>query len=102
MSEPEKSLLIVKLTEAFPLDVVDQLSFHLNDTAEKLDFKCVLLPYGTDAEYHQPISALVDAIKQQTEAIQNLALSNMAIVDELAAANDLDGDQSGTLDNQTL
>lgn len=35
-------------------------------------------------------------------AINNLAASNMAIVDELAAANDLDGDQSGTLENQTL
>lgn len=48
------------------------------------------------------LNALVEAMKAQTEAIQNLAASNMAIVDELAAANDLDGDQSGTLENQTL
>lgn len=35
-------------------------------------------------------------------AINNLAASNMAIVDELAAANDIDGDQGGTLDARNL
>lgn len=38
---------------------------------------------------------LLKALKEQTEAINALAASNMAIVDELAAANDVD---SGNLD----
>lgn len=102
MSAPKKSLLIVKLTDHFSTESVGEIVDSLKEYADHLGFNCVVLPKGTDSEYHQPISALVDAIKQQTEAIQNLAASNMAIVDELAAANDLDGDQSDTLDKQTL
>ncbi|RZQ02601.1 hypothetical protein D8T65_10305 [Vibrio vulnificus] len=74
----QKPLLIIKSSRAIPIDSAEQIKSYLDN----LDIDCVFVG-DADAQYHQPISDLVDAIKAQTEAINQLALSNIEILDQL-------------------
>lgn len=74
----EKPLLIIKSSRAIPINSAEQIKAYLDN----LEINCVFVG-DADAQYHQPISDLVDAIKEQTAAINQLVASNIEILDQL-------------------
>ncbi|WP_187372687.1 hypothetical protein [Vibrio cholerae] len=97
MSESKKSLLIAKLNQNLKLQQMEEIHDYLKKHVESLGMDLLVVGPQVDTEFHQPISELVEAIKNQTEAISNLVGSNIAILDELLAQgeaepNELDDD----------
>ncbi|MCJ0804042.1 hypothetical protein [Vibrio vulnificus] len=74
----EKPLLIIKSSRAIPTDSQKLVKKYLDD----LDINSIFVG-DAEVQYHQPISELVDAIKAQTDAINQLVLSNIEILDQL-------------------
>ncbi|HFQ4860109.1 TPA: hypothetical protein ACGUTL_001064 [Vibrio vulnificus] len=74
----EKPLLIIKSSRAIPTDSQELVKKYLDD----LGINSIFVG-DAEVQYHQPISELVDAIKAQTDAINQLALSNIEILDQL-------------------
>lgn len=101
MSVQEKSLLIVKPTVPLTLEQTDQIQDRINRGLADLNVACVICPLESEIQFHQPIGELIDALKNQTSALNNLASSNVAIVDEIAAAQE-DELKSDELILQTL
>ncbi|NAX17193.1 MULTISPECIES: hypothetical protein [unclassified Vibrio] len=87
MKDQEKSLLIAKLNQPMQLKELESLQGYLNNQLEKMGISVLVVDSSVEPQLHQPISALVDVIKAQTEAINNLVGSNIAILDELVAQN---------------
>ncbi|WP_167363652.1 hypothetical protein [Vibrio injensis] len=83
MSAQEKSLLIAKLNHPVSMEKLADLQSCLNKQVKHLGIDTLVFDSSIEPEYHQPISELVEAIKAQTEAINNLVGSNIAILDEL-------------------
>ncbi|WPC72934.1 hypothetical protein [Vibrio porteresiae] len=88
MSVQEKSLLIVKLTTPLTLEQTDEIQDRINRGLADLNVACVICPLESEIQFHQPIGELIDALKNQTVALNNLASSNIAIVDEISAFQD--------------
>ncbi|WP_194665412.1 hypothetical protein, partial [Vibrio anguillarum] len=78
MKDQEKSLLIAKLNQPIPMKELKSLQEYLNDQLEKMGISVLVVDSSVEPQLHQPISALVDVIKAQTEAINNLVGSNIA------------------------
>ncbi|WP_146030018.1 hypothetical protein [Vibrio vulnificus] len=78
----EKPLLILSSSRTMSIDSVERLRSHLDKKLSELGVDYVFVG-DSQVQYHQPISDLVDAIKAQTEAINQLALSNIEILDQL-------------------
>ncbi|EPP5809452.1 hypothetical protein ACUT0J_001796 [Vibrio vulnificus] len=74
----EKPLLIIKSSRAIPTDSQELVKKYLDD----LGINSIFVG-DAEVQYHQPISELVDAIKAQTDAINQLVLSNIEILDQL-------------------
>ncbi|HAS6095376.1 TPA: hypothetical protein I7145_12085 [Vibrio vulnificus] len=78
----EKPLLIIKSTNRLSPEFAERLRSHFDKKLGELGINYVFVG-DADVQYHQPISELVDAIKAQTDAINQLALSNIEILDQL-------------------
>ena len=63
-----------------------------NLTAE-LDCQVLMVERGIDAEEHSDIAPLVQAIHEQTMAINALAESNMALVEMMAEVDQVDDEE---------
>ncbi|WP_158138666.1 hypothetical protein [Vibrio metschnikovii] len=85
MSAQEKSLLIAKLNHPISVEKLADLQSYLSKQVKHLGIEALVVDSSIEPEYHQPISELVEVIKSQTEAINNLVGSNIAILDELVA-----------------
>ncbi|EGR0073188.1 TPA: hypothetical protein NIK62_000156 [Vibrio cholerae] len=97
MSESKKSLLIAKINRNLKLEQMNEIHEYLKYHLENLGIDLLVVDDKVEPQFHQPISELVEAIKNQTEAINNLVGSNIAILDELLAQgeaepNELDDD----------
>ncbi|CAI3795815.1 hypothetical protein [Rheinheimera sp. MM224] len=89
MNEPEKPLLVIKLNQPLSPDRMASIKNHVQTLT---GFPCLIVDADTVVELHHPtMQPLIDAISKQTDAINKLADSNMAIVDEIAGMNDADG-----------
>ena len=88
MSVQEKSLLIVKLTTPLTLEQTDEIQDRINRGLADLNVACVICPLESEIQFHQPIGELIDAPKNQTMALNNLASSNIAIVHEISEFQD--------------
>ncbi|EKZ9178155.1 hypothetical protein RFA54_001610 [Vibrio vulnificus] len=83
MSESKKPLLIAKINQNLKLEQMNEIHEYLKNHLENLGIDLLVVNDKVEPQYHQPISELVDAIKAQTEAINQLALSNIEILDQL-------------------
>ncbi|ENM3784684.1 hypothetical protein V9N53_001975 [Vibrio cholerae] len=92
MNESKKPLLKVKLnqnlTEKQKAEIYERLEYLVDGFGFSLEV------YGQDQDKEEPISELVEAIKNQTEAINNLVGSNIAILDELLAQGEAEPNES--------
>ncbi|EGQ8491876.1 hypothetical protein EFU53_003288 [Vibrio cholerae] len=92
MNESKKPLLKVKLnqnlTEKQKTEIYERLEYLVDG------FGFSLKVYGQEQDKEEPISELVEAIKNQTEAINNLVGSNIAILDELLAQAEAEPNES--------
>ncbi|EGQ9962464.1 hypothetical protein FWP57_13390 [Vibrio cholerae] len=83
MNESKMPLLKVKLnrnlTEKQKSEIYEMLEYRINGFGFSLEVS------DQEQDKEDPISELVEAIKNQTEAINNLVGSNIAILDELLA-----------------
>ncbi|RBM30498.1 hypothetical protein [Vibrio tarriae] len=88
MNESKKPLLKVKLnqnlTEKQKAEIYERLEYLVDGFGFSLEVS------DQEQDKEDPISELVEAIKNQTEAINNLVGSNIAILDELLAQGEAD------------
>ncbi|MBJ6924422.1 hypothetical protein VYI99_13345 [Vibrio cholerae] len=94
MSESKKSLLIAKLNQNLKLEQMNEIHEYLKKHVENLGMDLLVVDAQVEPQVHQPISELVEAIKNQTEAINNLVGSNIAILDELIAQGEAEPNES--------
>ncbi|HFQ5326193.1 TPA: hypothetical protein ACGUOR_002123 [Vibrio vulnificus] len=78
----EKPLLIIRSTNHISPPHAEKLRSYFDKKFGELGINHVFIG-DAEAQYHQPISELVDAIKAQTDAINQLVLSNIEILDQL-------------------
>lgn len=90
----EKPLLIIKSSRAIPSDSQELVKKYLDD----LGIKSIFVG-DAEVQYHQPISELVDAIKAQTEAINQLVASNIEILDQLIPENECEKERPESFDD---
>lgn len=96
MNTQEKSLLIVKPTVPMSMERMAEMQDRINLGLKDLNVACVICNTESDVEFHQPISALVDAMTHQTQAINNLVASNIAILDEMVSPSEPEADAAET------
>ncbi|ENV1281900.1 hypothetical protein ACE25E_002538 [Vibrio cholerae] len=94
MSESKKSLLIAKINQNLKLEQINEIHEYLKKHVEHLGMDLLVVDAQVEPQVHQPISELVEAIKNQTEAINNLVGSNIAILDELLAQGEAEPNES--------
>ncbi|MFA0901922.1 hypothetical protein [Vibrio cholerae] len=73
---------------------MNEIHEYLKKHVENLGMDLLVVDAQTEPQVHQPISELVEAIKNQTEAINNLVGSNIAILDELLAQGEVESNES--------
>lgn len=93
MTDIEKPLLICQLTEMVTDDTFARLNDHVKKLGDDIGCKVVVSSHGMTMSYMPPIGDLVNAIREQAAAIDNMAAS----LGELTAilADDLAGDEEG-------
>ncbi|HFQ5056248.1 TPA: hypothetical protein ACGU7J_001629 [Vibrio vulnificus] len=99
----EKPLLIIRSTNHISPTHAEALRSHFDKKLGELGINYVFIG-DAEAQYHQPISELVDAIKAQTDAINQLALSNIEILDQLIPEqeNQKENDDDADVDPPSL
>ncbi|HDZ9226500.1 TPA: hypothetical protein RUZ17_002952 [Vibrio cholerae] len=92
MNESKKPLLIVKLNQNLTEKQKSDIYGRLESLVDGFGFSLEVSDQKQDKE--DPISELVEAIKNQTEAINNLVGSNIAILDELLSQGEAEPNES--------
>ena len=87
-------MLIAKINQNLKLEQMNEIHEYLKKHVEHLGMDLLVVDAQVEPQVHQPISELVEAIKNQTEAINNLVGSNIAILDELLAQGEAEPNES--------
>lgn len=99
MSKLKHAVLIARANVPMRMDELEKLQAYLNKQVEHLGIKAIVTDSSVETQLHQPISELVDAIKAQTEAINQLAASNIEILDQLIPENEHEKERPESLDD---
>lgn len=86
----EKGIIVLKAAGTMTAEERRQLSDYAQSVSERCGYNAVVADDSVTAHVHPPISDLVDAIRQQTAAIQQLADSNAALIHAMAEAEGMD------------
>lgn len=87
----QKSLLILKIPSGMFSESA-WLDKYMEEVGQRIGAQVLITDDRMDVEWRHDLSPLIDAIQRQTAAINNLAASNMALVEQMASQQDEDQD----------
>ncbi|MFL1404200.1 hypothetical protein ACJO2E_02500 [Marinobacter sp. M1N3S26] len=91
MSEPARPLIVLKPQQYLTQEMMCHLRAHAERLIDDLSYDVLVVEHGLDAQVHSDVAPLVKAIERQTQAIDALAESNMALVDAMTQLDEDDG-----------
>jgi hypothetical protein len=102
VTEQKKSLLTVSCDVPVSEKLHQRLMQHLNPIADSIGCAVLVLDKGLSASVQHDLAPLIDAITDQTKAIQALANSNTALIRAMADEPEQDQEPMTYMDGRPI